>query len=134
MFVSTVCINTDDDFDLDILDIRNSSNNANIFELDESGYILICAEDKEDLIKKTIKILEEAKFTFVKTWSVTRGNTKEEGDYSHAWYSIRDKAIEALKRGEENIGFGGNQTIDIGITKNYLAPEKKNSTHRHRLI
>lgn len=133
-FVLKIDINTDDDFDLDILDPKSTkeknSVNADLFEHDENGCVCIYDDDQESLVKKAIKILEDAKFTFVKTWGITRGDVKETGDYSHAWYSIRNQAIDSLKNGETSLFFGGNQTISIEMSPTDLEQKNQKSAHR----
>lgn len=103
-FCAMVRINTDDDFSLDI-----------------GENISVYGNSKKDVIKNLIKTLENAQFTYCKTWSVISKDVEQKGDYSKNWFFIRDEAIKELKAGNTNIEFGGNQTIEISIFENKIA-------------
>lgn len=88
------------------------------FTLDINNDIRITADSHDTLISTVVERLTNAKFKYVKTWSMTDSNgVKTIGDYSHVWYEIRDEAIGELRNGQCDISLGGNQTIDIVIWK-----------------
>jgi hypothetical protein len=101
VFVCNVSINTDDDFSLDI---------GTDFE--------IFGNSKKEIREMLIKKLENAKFTYCKTWGRTDEKGETKGDYSNAWFYIRDESIKMIKNKNEQISFGGNQTIEIDICDN----------------
>lgn len=102
----TISIDPDDDFWLSIGDS-----------------VVVFGVTEAEARQLAIDTLKDASFTYLKTWGINKTGKEEDwqrGDYSHAWFSLRKKAIEALGKGKESFFFGGNQTIDFRVSP---APE-----------
>lgn len=102
-FEARVSINTDDDFALDI-------------EYDFSMY----AMTREELESKLIEKLNSANVINGKSWSITYDDgTSKSGNQGDIWNYIRDQAIREIQDeyGSNYISVGGNQTIEIDISK-----------------
>lgn len=96
-----VHIDADDDFLL---------NCEHHFEFVGSSYVQV----RDQLLEK----LKAIQLKWVKKYaSIDKKGVKIEGDYSYAWYQLRDDAIEWLNNNESEDGasicIGGNQTISI---------------------
>lgn len=83
------------------------------FYLDSGFDFEVTGINEKEARSNAIRFLEDIKLSWVKTYSVSDENGTKRGDYSHAWYTIRDAAIEALRDGEDEFYYGGNQTIDF---------------------
>jgi hypothetical protein len=88
------------------------------FQLDVGSSFTVFGQTKKALVNAVIVKLQEAKFTYVKSWKMTNGDQVTEGTTSSSWFSLRDEAIRRLKAKNTMLSFGGNQTIDIHIYEN----------------
>lgn len=91
-----VVVEADDDF---ILSCEHS------FEIVGVSY--------EEVRDKLIDKLRNIQLIWVKRYATKRNGVVTNGDYSYAWYQLRDNAIVWLKTGGTSVCIGGNQTISI---------------------
>jgi len=90
------------------------------FELDTGSSFSIDGETEAEARQKAVDSLRTAQFTYLKTWGTNATGMEEDwvrGDYSAAWFTIRDAAIAALEEGEMSFHFGGNQTISLSVCR-----------------
>lgn len=79
------------------------------FCLDIGSEFLATGNTDAEARQNAIQILQKATLTWVGTYAANGVR----GDYSHAWYFIRDAAIQAIQEMCDNFSYGGNQTIEF---------------------
>lgn len=90
-YQASISIDSDDDFTLDCGD-----------SIKVQGKTLLEAANN------LIEALNKAKLTYIN------------GDHDKDWFNLRNESIKCIKEGQTSFSFGGNQTVDVLISKNLL--------------